>query len=113
MGYTKDLEVNGQIYNYRFLIENNSDYETVVITKDGLTCGNWGEINYVDLGVVCQNIMDYIKSDRPVRFSVISESIELFDFYKDYCLQISEFYTIREREILSPIRYYVCFYDRI
>ena len=113
MGYTKDLEINGQIYNYRFLIENNSDYETIVITKDGFNCGNWGEINYDDLRVVCQDIMDYIKLERPSKFCVISESIELINFYKDYGVQLLEFYTTREREILSPIRYYACFYDII
>lgn len=113
MDYSKDLEINGQIYNYRFIIEGNSEYETVIITKDGLPCGSWTEINYDDLGLVCQDIMDYIKLERPSKFCVISENIDLFNIYKDFCLQISEFYTTREREILAPIRHYVCFYDII
>lgn len=113
MDYSKDLEINAQIYNYRFIIEGNSEYETVIITKDGLPCGSWSEINYDDLGLVCQDIMDYIKLERPSKFCVISENIDLFKIYKDFCLQISEFYTTREREILAPIHYYACFYDII
>ncbi len=113
MSYSKDLEINGQIYNYRFIVEGNSDYETVVITKDGLVCGNWLEINYDDLNIVCQDIMDHIILERPYKFCVFSENIDLFNIYKDFCLQVSEFYTVREREMLSPVRYYACFYDRI
>ena len=113
MDYSKDLEINTQIYNYRFIIEGNSEYETVIITKDGLPCGSWPEINYDDLGLVCQDIMDYIKLERPSKFCVISENIDLFNIYKDYGVQLLEFYTTREREILAPIHYYACFYDII
>ncbi len=113
MEYSKDLDINGQIYNYQFLIEGNSDYEVVVISKDGLSCGNWPEINFDDLNIVCQDIMDYIKLERPYKFCVFSENVDLFNIYKDFCTQISEFYTIREREIFSPIHYYAAFYDRI
>jgi hypothetical protein len=113
MNYSKDLEINGQIYNYRFVIEGNSEYETVIITKDGLSCGSWPEINYDDLGLVCQDIMDYIKLERLSKFCVISENIDLFNIYKDYGVQLLEFYTAREREILAPIHYYASFYDII
>jgi len=113
MDYSKDLEINGQIYNYRFIIEGNSEYETVIITKDGLSCGSWSEINYDDLGLVCQDIMDYIKLERLSKFCVISENIDLFNIYKDYGVQLLEFYTTREREILAPIHYYASFYDII
>lgn len=113
MGYSKDLEINGQVYNYRFLIEGNSDYEVVVISKDGLTCGTWPETNLDDLGLICQDIMDYIRLERISKFCVFSENLELFNLYKDYGLQLLEFYTFREREIFIPIHYYACFYDRI
>lgn len=113
MEYTKDVDVNGQLYNYKFIIEGNSDYQVVVISKDGLTCGQWSDINYDDLGIVCQDIMDYIKIETPVKFSVFSETIELSEFYKSYCNQVSEFYTLRERELFIPTHFYACFYDRI
>ena len=113
MPYLKEIVVNGCVFTYNFYLER-SGYETIVISKDGVTsCGNFVDVSLDDLRVVTQDIVDYIKTESPPKFFFSSNTEEIFNLYKEFNSQLEDRYLIRERTSNFPTTQFICLYDII
>ena len=113
MMYTEEIQIENRDYILEFREQPNSDYELIVITKDGEICDSWSESYIEDLRIISQRACDWILTNKPSKICVISKSIEAFDLYKSYYSQISEMYLCNHKSFRFPIEYNASFYDRI
>ena len=112
MPYVKEIVVNGSTFSYNFYLER-SEYETIVIYKNGVISCDFLDISLDDLRVVTQDIVDYIKTEYPPKFLFSANTEEIFNLYKEFNTQLEDRYLIRERTSNFPVTQYICLYDRI